>query len=168
MDRRRGVTRRGKSRAELLRSKREPSNEEDASASPSTAASSSEAMPESLIPAAQKVWHPSISVMIYGLMAIRVLSVALAPISDCDETFNYWEPLHYLLYGFGFQTWCAHQVYVQSLLGGEVYEHRRSMTPTSCFDHQRDACDTKWYGGGHSASPAIHCVGAVIAVAMFY
>ena len=26
-------------------------------------------------------------------------------ISDCDETFNYWEPLHYLIYGKGFQTW---------------------------------------------------------------
>ena len=24
---------------------------------------------------------------------------------DCDEVFNYWEPTHYLLYNFGFQTW---------------------------------------------------------------
>jgi hypothetical protein len=24
---------------------------------------------------------------------------------DCDETFNYWDPLHYLLFGRGFQTW---------------------------------------------------------------
>lgn len=24
---------------------------------------------------------------------------------DCDEVFNYWEPLHFLLYGTGFQTW---------------------------------------------------------------
>lgn len=27
------------------------------------------------------------------------------PIMDCDEVFNYWEPLHFLLYGTGFQTW---------------------------------------------------------------
>ena len=27
------------------------------------------------------------------------------PISDCDETYNYWEPLHFLLYGSGLQTW---------------------------------------------------------------
>lgn len=27
------------------------------------------------------------------------------PIMDCDEVFNYWEPLHYWLYGSGFQTW---------------------------------------------------------------
>jgi len=24
---------------------------------------------------------------------------------DCDETFNYWEPTHFLVYGNGFQTW---------------------------------------------------------------
>lgn len=24
---------------------------------------------------------------------------------DCDEVYNYWEPIHYLTYGFGFQTW---------------------------------------------------------------
>ncbi|CAG2180357.1 unnamed protein product, partial [Oppiella nova] len=24
---------------------------------------------------------------------------------DCDETFNYWEPTHYLIHGTGFQTW---------------------------------------------------------------
>jgi alpha-1,2-mannosyltransferase len=27
------------------------------------------------------------------------------PIADCDEVFNYWEPLHYLLHGHGLQTW---------------------------------------------------------------
>ena len=26
-------------------------------------------------------------------------------ISDCDETYNYWEPAHQLLYGQGMQTW---------------------------------------------------------------
>jgi alpha-1,2-mannosyltransferase len=26
-------------------------------------------------------------------------------ITDCDETFNYWEPTHHLLYGRGLQTW---------------------------------------------------------------
>lgn len=29
----------------------------------------------------------------------------LAPIGDCDETFNYYEPVHYLLFGVGQQTW---------------------------------------------------------------
>lgn len=27
------------------------------------------------------------------------------PIMDCDEVYNYWEPLHFLIYGSGFQTW---------------------------------------------------------------
>ena len=27
------------------------------------------------------------------------------PIMDCDEVYNYWEPLHYLLFGLGLQTW---------------------------------------------------------------
>ena len=26
-------------------------------------------------------------------------------ISDCDETFNYWENMHYLIYGKALQTW---------------------------------------------------------------
>lgn len=31
---------------------------------------------------------------------------SLMPIlTDCDEVFNYWEPLHYLHYGYGMQTW---------------------------------------------------------------
>ncbi len=32
------------------------------------------------------------------------------PITDCDEVYNYWEPLHFILYGYGMQTWeYAHQ-----------------------------------------------------------
>ncbi|RLN57329.1 hypothetical protein BBJ28_00005094, partial [Nothophytophthora sp. Chile5] len=38
-------------------------------------------------------------------------SALVNPIADCDETFNYWEPLHFLLYGFGFQTWEYSPVY---------------------------------------------------------
>ena len=40
-----------------------------------------------------------------ALLAVRLLAAARAPIMDCDETFNYWEPTHYLLYGRGLQTW---------------------------------------------------------------
>lgn len=35
----------------------------------------------------------------------RVLSAFYSYISDCDETFNYWEPLHMLIYSDGLQTW---------------------------------------------------------------
>lgn len=32
-------------------------------------------------------------------------------LSDCDEVYNYWEPAHYLVYGYGFQTWEYSPVY---------------------------------------------------------
>ncbi|KAI1287314.1 Alpha-1,2-mannosyltransferase ALG9 [Halotydeus destructor] len=39
------------------------------------------------------------------LLSARLCSAIWSNISDCDETFNYWEPTHYLLYGSGLQTW---------------------------------------------------------------
>lgn len=39
------------------------------------------------------------------LFGVRLLSAAVLMITDCDETFNYWEPTHYTLFGWGFQTW---------------------------------------------------------------
>jgi len=42
---------------------------------------------------------------VFVLACGRGLSAAFNIIHDCDETYNYWEPLHYLLYGKGFQTW---------------------------------------------------------------
>jgi hypothetical protein len=32
-------------------------------------------------------------------IAIRIRCANLVPILDCDEVYNYWEPLHYVLYG---------------------------------------------------------------------
>uniref|UniRef100_A0A182VXH3 Mannosyltransferase n=1 Tax=Anopheles minimus TaxID=112268 RepID=A0A182VXH3_9DIPT len=43
--------------------------------------------------------------VVLTLVAVRVQSALWSIISDCDETFNYWEPLHYVLKGSGFQTW---------------------------------------------------------------
>jgi len=39
------------------------------------------------------------------LSAVRLLGAAVNVIGDCDETFNYWEPVHHLVYGGGLQTW---------------------------------------------------------------
>ena len=36
---------------------------------------------------------------------VRVIGAMINGIADCDETYNYWEPLHYLVYDFGHQTW---------------------------------------------------------------
>ncbi|PKU82316.1 dol-P-Man:Man(6)GlcNAc(2)-PP-Dol alpha-1,2-mannosyltransferase [Dendrobium catenatum] len=40
-----------------------------------------------------------------ALGLLRHMSASSNIIHDCDEVFNYWEPLHYLLYKSGFQTW---------------------------------------------------------------
>jgi alpha-1,2-mannosyltransferase len=34
----------------------------------------------------------------------NALSVTMNHIDDTDETFGYWEPLHYLLHGVGMQV----------------------------------------------------------------
>ena len=39
------------------------------------------------------------------LLSIRTLSACFNLIWDCDETYNYIEPLHFVLFGNGFQTW---------------------------------------------------------------
>ncbi|KAI1434483.1 mannosyl transferase [Xylaria sp. CBS 124048] len=41
----------------------------------------------------------------YIFLATNVVAAVFAPIQDCDETFNYWEPTHYLSHGYGLQTW---------------------------------------------------------------
>ncbi|KAI5463848.1 family 22 glycosyltransferase [Mariannaea sp. PMI_226] len=41
----------------------------------------------------------------YWFLAAGIVSAWFAPITDCDETFNYWEPTHYLSHGYGLQTW---------------------------------------------------------------
>lgn len=48
---------------------------------------------------------PDTSVALMLLVGVRVLSALVNTVHDCDEVFNYWEPLHYLLYGYGMQTW---------------------------------------------------------------
>ncbi|KAI1804225.1 glycosyltransferase family 22 protein [Daldinia bambusicola] len=42
---------------------------------------------------------------LYIFLFANLLSALFAPIQDCDETFNYWEPTHYLSHGYGLQTW---------------------------------------------------------------
>lgn len=46
-----------------------------------------------------------LNVVFYLCLFSNVLAAALAPIQDCDEVFNYWEPTHYLSHGYGLQTW---------------------------------------------------------------
>ncbi|XP_021571967.1 alpha-1,2-mannosyltransferase ALG9 [Carlito syrichta] len=60
---------------------------------------------------AGQVWAPEGSTAFKCLLSARLCAALLSNISDCDETFNYWEPTHYLIYGEGFQTWEYSPVY---------------------------------------------------------
>ena len=40
-----------------------------------------------------------------GFYGLCLYSAWTAPISDCDEVYNYWEPIHFVLHGYGLQTW---------------------------------------------------------------
>ncbi|KAL9825860.1 alpha-1,2-mannosyltransferase ALG9 isoform 2-T2 [Geothlypis trichas] len=68
-------------------------------------AGSEEARNESSGSKAGHVWAPEGSTAFKCLISARFCAALLSNISDCDETFNYWEPTHYLIYGKGFQTW---------------------------------------------------------------
>lgn len=46
-----------------------------------------------------------LNIAFYICLISHLLAASNAPIQDCDETFNYWEPLHYLTHGAGLQTW---------------------------------------------------------------
>ena len=49
--------------------------------------------------------RPGVQLIFLCLLVPRLLSALFNIIHDCDEVFNYWEPLHFLLYGHGMQTW---------------------------------------------------------------
>ncbi|XP_014679801.1 PREDICTED: alpha-1,2-mannosyltransferase ALG9-like isoform X2 [Priapulus caudatus] len=53
----------------------------------------------------QAPWTLSGYTAFKALLSARLVAAIWCNISDCDETYNYWEPLHYMMYGSGFQTW---------------------------------------------------------------
>ncbi|RMZ80095.1 hypothetical protein DV737_g3187, partial [Chaetothyriales sp. CBS 132003] len=68
---------------------------------PSEAQSASRTTPQ---PASARFYLP-LDVALILLVTSYTISALYAPILDCDETYNYWEPLHFLLHGTGFETW---------------------------------------------------------------
>ncbi|MFH4974766.1 hypothetical protein AB6A40_001475 [Gnathostoma spinigerum] len=50
-------------------------------------------------------WQPTAGSVFKLLFSLRISAAMWSSISDCDEVYNYWEPLHLFLYGDGFQTW---------------------------------------------------------------
>jgi len=41
----------------------------------------------------------SSTTLVVLVVALRIGLANLAPISDCDEVYNYWEPMHFLRFG---------------------------------------------------------------------
>ncbi|KAH9514081.1 mannosyltransferase [Bulinus truncatus] len=56
-------------------------------------------------------WTPTPATTFKLLMSARLCAALWSVVSDCDETYNYWEPAHFLNYGRGFQTWEYSPVY---------------------------------------------------------
>ena len=52
----------------------------------------------------QQWYHLPIFLSILHI-AIRISLTKQIPINDCDEVYNYWEPLHFIQYQNGLQTW---------------------------------------------------------------
>ncbi|XP_064486177.1 alpha-1,2-mannosyltransferase ALG9-like [Ornithodoros turicata] len=50
-------------------------------------------------------WAPKPYTAFKALLSARLCAAVWSNISDCDETYNYWEPTHFLMYGEGMQTW---------------------------------------------------------------
>ncbi|KAK6957340.1 hypothetical protein Daesc_000124 [Daldinia eschscholtzii] len=79
---------------------------------PPTGAQPQQQRQEFVHPAAQHAKKKGISPFmiepikaLYIFLIVNIISALFAPIQDCDETFNYWEPTHYLSHGYGLQTW---------------------------------------------------------------
>ncbi|KAK4053366.1 mannosyltransferase [Microbotryomycetes sp. JL221] len=78
-----------------------------------TGSASSSALVRPLIADASRLpgWSPSLVLAARILIVARWYSAMCSIITDCDEVYNYWEPLHYLWRGVGFQTWEYSPVY---------------------------------------------------------
>lgn len=49
--------------------------------------------------------YPSNMFVFKFLISARFCAAVYSHITDCDETYNFWEPSHYVIFGSGFQTW---------------------------------------------------------------
>ncbi|KAI0278179.1 Alg9-like mannosyltransferase family-domain-containing protein [Russula aff. rugulosa BPL654] len=93
------------SNIQTLRFRRPIEKDQNEYAPKSVAARHTGILQDQLRRAARPPWVPRFSVAFRILLIFRVTAAMYSNIQDCDEVFNYWEPLHYLYKGYGFQTW---------------------------------------------------------------
>jgi len=63
----------------------------------------SRGLPKSKMPPSSLFFEPRTTFFLF--FTLHLLATLFSPIADCDETFNYYEPAHYLTHGYGLQTW---------------------------------------------------------------
>ena len=51
------------------------------------------------------LFYIPLNAALYLCLLSNGLAALHAPIQDCDEVFNFWEPAHFLDHGYGLQTW---------------------------------------------------------------
>ncbi|KAK4048882.1 mannosyltransferase [Microbotryomycetes sp. JL201] len=92
--------------AQQLRFRGRTAPSRDASKVPVAAKAASSASRPLIVDASRLPgWTPNWVTAARMLIIVRWYAAMCSNISDCDEVFNYWEPLHYLWRGVGFQTW---------------------------------------------------------------
>ncbi|XP_022913586.2 alpha-1,2-mannosyltransferase ALG9 [Onthophagus taurus] len=56
-------------------------------------------------PEINNLLYPSGDTAFKAILLTRFCAAIWSHITDCDETYNYWEPMHYLIFDKGLQTW---------------------------------------------------------------
>ncbi|EGT45008.1 hypothetical protein CAEBREN_09175 [Caenorhabditis brenneri] len=56
-------------------------------------------------------WGLDTVTVVPALLLVRLIAATYSVINDCDEVYNYWEPLHLFLHKEGFQTWEYSPIY---------------------------------------------------------
>jgi hypothetical protein len=77
------------------------------------------------------VFLPSFRTMFTALSALRLIAASLSPIHDCDEVYNYYEPLHFIMHGSGLQTWEVGRRPNRNQIETKQYEKKNSRHQSS-------------------------------------
>ncbi|KFY84663.1 hypothetical protein V500_09120 [Pseudogymnoascus sp. VKM F-4518 (FW-2643)] len=68
---------------------------------------------------------------LWVFLLFNTLAALTSPIEDCDETFNYWEPTHYLAHSHGLQTWEYSPIYSIRSWAPGVFRASTAFLPSS-------------------------------------
>lgn len=101
-----------------------------------------------------QVWAPEGSTAFKCLLSARFCAALLSNISDCDETFNYWEPVSTTRYHQ--KTWSA--IWHSNLLiVSASYCFSLTVHVRNCCDDRFDRCTTCCTAQGCRHGSILHC-----------